>query len=150
MTKWPENWTVYRRRLRAPVGEVWTQTGMSTRRAAERAAARMLVDTGIIPAGAALNAHHALGASPVGYRYLVTGGTGERVDAYAVWLGVERFTPDCAHGYGLMRDSCPGCDADQERPHLADPVRVWPAWAKRPLTRCRRCALVPSARVHIA
>ncbi|WP_326797467.1 hypothetical protein OG946_20270 [Streptomyces sp. NBC_01808] len=55
---------------------------------------------------------------------------------------------DCAHGYGLMRDSCPGCDAEQERPHDADPVTLRPSYAKRPMRRCRRCALVPSNPIH--
>ncbi|MGW7514804.1 hypothetical protein ACWGJ2_04350 [Streptomyces sp. NPDC054796] len=54
----------------------------------------------------------------------------------------------CAHGYGLLRDSCPGCDAAEERPHTADPVTVRPSWAKRAMRRCRRCAQVPSARIH--
>jgi hypothetical protein len=55
----------------------------------------------------------------------------------------------CAHGYGLMRDSCPGCDHMQETPHAADPVRVKPRWAKRQMRRCRHCALVPSHRIHV-
>ncbi|MFE5851993.1 hypothetical protein ACFQ61_02035 [Streptomyces sp. NPDC056500] len=56
----------------------------------------------------------------------------------------------CAHAYGLLRDSCPGCDAEQEQPHAAEPVAVKPAWAKRAIRRCRRCALVPSHRIHKA
>jgi hypothetical protein len=56
----------------------------------------------------------------------------------------------CAHHYGLMRDSCPGCDAEQEVPHEADPVTVRPTWAKRDMRRCRRCALVPSHAIHRA
>lgn len=56
----------------------------------------------------------------------------------------------CAHGYGLMRDSCPGCDAEQERPHQADPVTIRPEYAKRDMRRCRRCSLVPSHAIHRA
>lgn len=54
----------------------------------------------------------------------------------------------CAHGYVLLQDSCPGCDAEQERPHKADPVKVVPSWSKRTHTRCRRCSLAPSAAIH--
>lgn len=54
----------------------------------------------------------------------------------------------CAHGYVLMQDSCPGCDAEREEPHPADPVKVVPSWTVRVHTRCRRCSLVPSARIH--
>jgi hypothetical protein len=57
-------------------------------------------------------------------------------------------TVTCTHGYGLMRDSCPGCDHEQETPHEADPVTVRPMWAKRDMRRCRRCALVPSHKIH--
>jgi hypothetical protein len=56
----------------------------------------------------------------------------------------------CAHGYVLMQDSCPGCDAEAEAPHVADPVTVRPSWNNRPFKRCRRCALVPSHRIHTA
>lgn len=56
--------------------------------------------------------------------------------------------PLCAHDYVLMQDSCPGCDAERERPHQADPVTVRPRWANRDMRRCRRCALVPSDRIH--
>jgi hypothetical protein len=56
--------------------------------------------------------------------------------------------PLCAHGYGLMRDSCPGCDAEQERTHDAEPVKVKPRWARGTMTRCRRCALIPSHPIH--
>jgi hypothetical protein len=59
-------------------------------------------------------------------------------------------TVRCAHDYGLMRDSCPGCDAEQETPHAADPVTVRPSWAKRDMRRCRRCSLTPSHRIHRA
>jgi len=59
-------------------------------------------------------------------------------------------TVRCAHEYGLMRDSCPGCDHEQETPHEADPVTVRPSWAKRNMRRCRRCALVPSHPIHKA
>ncbi|MEV5133570.1 hypothetical protein AB0K87_24380 [Streptomyces sp. NPDC053705] len=62
----------------------------------------------------------------------------------------ESIVVTCAHGYGLMRDSCPGCDAEQETPHEADPVTVRPAWGKRNMRRCRRCALVPSNPIHRA
>lgn len=55
----------------------------------------------------------------------------------------------CAHGYFLMQDSCPGCDAEQEREHAADPVRVRPDWARQWMRRCRRCGLTPSHRIHI-
>lgn len=54
----------------------------------------------------------------------------------------------CAHGYVLMQDSCPGCDAEQEQAHEPDPVRVWPAWSPRPLARCRRCSGRRSDRIH--
>lgn len=57
---------------------------------------------------------------------------------------------DCAHGYGLLRDSCPGCDAEQETPHDADPVTLRPEWAKRDMRRCRRCTLRPSHPIHKA
>ncbi|MFD8151724.1 hypothetical protein ACFV28_13365 [Streptomyces sp. NPDC059720] len=57
---------------------------------------------------------------------------------------------DCAHGYGLLRDSCPGCDHEQETPHDADPVTLRPAWAKRDMRRCRRCTLRPSHPIHKA
>jgi len=57
---------------------------------------------------------------------------------------------DCAHGYGLLRDSCPGCDAEQETPHDADPVTIRPEWAKRNMRRCRRCTLRPSHPIHKA
>ncbi|MFJ2196935.1 hypothetical protein [Streptomyces violaceusniger] len=56
----------------------------------------------------------------------------------------------CAHNYLLMQDSCPGCDAEQETPHEADPVAVRPRWAKGDMRRCRRCALVPSHAIHRA
>ncbi|MEV2203756.1 hypothetical protein AB0E11_27870 [Streptomyces fradiae] len=56
----------------------------------------------------------------------------------------------CAHGYGLLRDSCPGCDHEQETPHDADPVTVRPTWAKRDMRRCRRCGLTPSHAIHRA
>lgn len=56
----------------------------------------------------------------------------------------------CAHDYWLMQDSCPGCDHEQETPHEADPVTVRPRWAKRDMRRCRRCALVPSHKIHRA
>lgn len=56
----------------------------------------------------------------------------------------------CTHRYVLLQDSCPGCDAEQERPHPADPVTVRPAWATRDMYRCRRCTLPPSARIHRA
>lgn len=56
----------------------------------------------------------------------------------------------CAHDYWLMQDSCPGCDAEQETPHEADPVTVRPTYAKRDMRRCRRCALVPSHAIHSA
>lgn len=56
----------------------------------------------------------------------------------------------CAHGYILMQDSCPGCDAEQETPHTADPVAVLPRWAPRGMIRCRRCSLAPSHRIHRA
>ncbi|MGA5084072.1 hypothetical protein [Streptomyces pseudogriseolus] len=57
---------------------------------------------------------------------------------------------DCAHGYGLMRDSCPGCDHETETPHDADPVTIRPTWAKRNMRRCRRCGCVPSHPIHRA
>ena len=56
----------------------------------------------------------------------------------------------CAHGYGLLRDSCPGCDHEQDTPHEADPVTIRPRWAKRDMRRCRRCALRPSHYIHKA
>nr|WTB07414.1 hypothetical protein OG546_26255 [Streptomyces antimycoticus] len=56
----------------------------------------------------------------------------------------------CTHNYWLMQDSCPGCDAEQETPHEADPVAVRPRWAKGDMRRCRRCALVPSHAIHRA
>jgi hypothetical protein len=56
----------------------------------------------------------------------------------------------CAHDYWLMQDSCPGCDAEQETPHAADPVTLRPAWARRDMRRCRRCGLVPSHAIHPA
>jgi hypothetical protein len=56
----------------------------------------------------------------------------------------------CAHDYWLMQDSCPGCDAEQETPHAADPVTLRPAWARRDMRRCRRCGLVPSHAIHRA
>lgn len=56
----------------------------------------------------------------------------------------------CAHGYVLMQDSCPGCDAEQDTPHEADPVTVRPRWAKGTMRRCRRCALRPSHYIHKA
>ncbi|MEV6046066.1 hypothetical protein [Streptomyces xanthochromogenes] len=54
----------------------------------------------------------------------------------------------CTHGYVLMQDSCPCCDAESETPHKADPVKVVPSWTKRVHTRCRRCAQIPSHRIH--
>jgi uncharacterized Zn finger protein len=54
----------------------------------------------------------------------------------------------CAHNYVLMQDSCPGCDAEGETSHTAEPVKVKPSWATRVLTRCRRCSQVPSHRIH--
>ncbi|MEV7123965.1 PP2C family protein-serine/threonine phosphatase [Kitasatospora griseola] len=56
----------------------------------------------------------------------------------------------CAHGYVLEQNSCPGCDAAEDAPHPADPVRVHPAWAPRPLTRCRTCGQPSRRRVHKA
>jgi hypothetical protein len=56
---------------------------------------------------------------------------------------------NCAHGYVLMQDSCPGCDRMEEAQHKADPVAVIPSWTGRAHTRCRVCSLVPSARVHV-
>ncbi|MFJ5804813.1 hypothetical protein [Streptomyces sp. NPDC093093] len=60
----------------------------------------------------------------------------------------DRVRVLCAHGYVLMQDSCPCCDAEQETPHQADPVRVVPSWTSTPHTRCRRCSLRPSDRIH--
>lgn len=57
---------------------------------------------------------------------------------------------ECAHGYGLLRDSCPGCDHEEETPHEADPVTIRPEWAKRSTRRCRRCGQVPSHPIHRA
>ncbi|WND36945.1 hypothetical protein RI578_22825 [Streptomyces sp. BB1-1-1] len=57
---------------------------------------------------------------------------------------------ECAHGYGLLRDSCPGCDHEGETPHEADPVTIRPEWAKRNMRRCRRCTLRPSHPIHRA
>jgi len=54
----------------------------------------------------------------------------------------------CVHGYVLMQDSCPGCDAESERPHPADMVTVRAEWMKRPGRRCRRCSLTERASVH--
>ncbi|WP_331727522.1 protein phosphatase 2C domain-containing protein (plasmid) [Kitasatospora sp. NBC_00374] len=56
----------------------------------------------------------------------------------------------CAHGSVLMQDGCPGCDAAEETPHPADPVRVHPVWARRALTRCRTCGQPPGRRIHRA
>ncbi|MFJ9521242.1 PP2C family protein-serine/threonine phosphatase [Kitasatospora sp. NPDC101801] len=56
----------------------------------------------------------------------------------------------CAHGSVLMQDGCSGCDAAEETPHPADPVRVHPTWAPRALTRCRNCGQPPSRRIHKA
>ncbi|MEU5557383.1 hypothetical protein AB0H47_14850 [Streptomyces globisporus] len=47
-----------------------------------------------------------------------------------------------------MQDSCPGCDAEQEQPHQAEPVDVVPSWTPRRHRRCRRCSLVASHRIH--
>lgn len=57
--------------------------------------------------------------------------------------------PLCAHGYFLMQDSCPGCDAEKEIPHPAIPIRVKPSWAKHFHTRCQRCSQRPSHRIHV-
>lgn len=55
----------------------------------------------------------------------------------------------CAHDYGLMRDSCPGCNLMEETPHVADIVSVKPAWSNRTLKRCRHCAQTRSHKIHI-
>jgi hypothetical protein len=54
-------------------------------------------------------------------------------------------TPDrveCAHGYVLGQDSCPGCDAAEEQPHHSDPVRVRTSDG-RVLDLCRNCGQPP-------
>lgn len=45
----------------------------------------------------------------------------------------------CAHGYWLEQDSCPGCDADRERPHPADMVALRILATGRLGKRCRKC-----------
>lgn len=57
---------------------------------------------------------------------------------------------ECAHGYILMQDSCPNCDAESEERHTPDPVKVKPEWATTTYTRCRNCGQVPSHRIHRA
>lgn len=54
----------------------------------------------------------------------------------------------CAHDYWLMQDSCPGCDAEQERPHAPEMVTVHPEWSNRPIEQCRRCSLRNGAAIH--
>lgn len=56
----------------------------------------------------------------------------------------------CDHGYFLLHDSCPGCDAAEETPHEADPVSVYSPWAKTEVRRCRKCGMSPSHSVHAA
>lgn len=54
----------------------------------------------------------------------------------------------CAHGYVLLQDTCPGCDAEEEKPHDADPVSVYSRWAKADVRRCRKCGMSPSHHIH--
>jgi hypothetical protein len=54
----------------------------------------------------------------------------------------------CDHGYGLMRDSCPGCDHMEETPHVATVVTVTPSWSTRPHRRCTACSMTASHRIH--
>jgi hypothetical protein len=54
----------------------------------------------------------------------------------------------CDHGYVLMQDSCPGCDAMQETPHVATTTRVTPPWTNRTHIRCTACTRVASAPIH--
>lgn len=55
--------------------------------------------------------------------------------------------PDCAHGYRLGQDSCPGCDQVDEK-HPADSVNVVPAWSTRSRPMCRLCGRNSAARIH--
>lgn len=54
----------------------------------------------------------------------------------------------CDHGYVLMQDSCPGCDAMKERKHKDDMVRVM-GFKGRDVNRCRACGQVASHRMHM-
>lgn len=56
--------------------------------------------------------------------------------------------PKCDHGYYLMTDSCPNCDAMEETPHKATPQKVTVPWSRKPYHRCTACALIPSHPIH--
>ena len=58
--------------------------------------------------------------------------------------------PLCTHGYVMMQDPCPGCDAMQETPHEAVTVHVTPRWSNRAHIRCVHCQRVASNRIHTA
>ncbi|MFC8584205.1 hypothetical protein ACFUGD_06570 [Streptomyces sp. NPDC057217] len=79
--------------------------------------------------------------------------SGHIEEAHTTWARVGEqppadTRPRCAHGYVLAQDSCPGCDAEQERPHKADPVTVRPEWAKRDRRVCRECGHSPAHKIH--
>lgn len=56
--------------------------------------------------------------------------------------------PRCDHGYILMQDSCPGCDAMEETRHPATPTTVRVSWSRKPYKRCTACSLIPSHPIH--
>lgn len=62
----------------------------------------------------------------------------------------ESESVQCAHGYWLEQDSCPGCDAATERPHPADPVVVRVLSTGRLGKRCRECGESSRAPQHTA
>lgn len=53
----------------------------------------------------------------------------------------------CDHGYVLMQDSCPGCDAAWRTRHTATPVRVM-GFKGRAVMRCTACSLPKGHEVH--
>lgn len=55
----------------------------------------------------------------------------------------------CLHGYVLEQDTCPGCDAAQERPHPAELVAVRLLATRRIGKRCRECGGGPRDAAHV-
>lgn len=53
----------------------------------------------------------------------------------------------CDHGYVLMQDSCPGCDAAEDVKHAPAMVRVM-GFKGRPVSRCLACGRARSHQAH--
>lgn len=54
----------------------------------------------------------------------------------------------CVHGYGLMRDSCPGCHHMEETPHAAEIAPAKSSWDERTRHVCRHCSKPSEDNIH--